>query len=415
MAASVNSGLLLAEVAWRFLHSRRTRLLDGAARSALAATAIGVAAMVVAMALMTGYKGALQRKLTQGRIAVMAYPLTPSAFEIDDQTRRDLLGMEAVEGVRRVSYGQGSLRSRARPDGTDVTLRGVEAAAAMEGLGTVERLPALETGASSADSAEVVVGKDLATRVAAQPGEVLRLLVLGAREGRPRFSYRSVRITATFSSGLSEFDQKLVVLDRDTLEELIGAAVGETIFEILVSDASRSTAVAEGVRTILGPDYLVLDWPELNRELFTALEVQKLALFFLLGLIVVVSTFNVASSLLVLVRERTRDIGVLAALGLSPRALRHLFLLYGGGLSLGGVAVGVTAGSALAWLLTRYELIRFDPELAAIYFLSSVPLEVRLIDVAAIGGFTLVVTVLACWLPSRRLGSIRPAAALRSE
>jgi lipoprotein-releasing system permease protein len=409
------SDRLLAEVAWRFLRSRRTRLLDGAARSALAATAIGVAAMVVAMGLMTGYKDALQKKLTQDRIAVMAYPLTASAFDLEDETRASLLDLSGVEGVRRVSYGQGSLRSRARPDGTDVTLRGVDEAAALQGLGTVKRLSDVPVDGQSASAADVIVGKDLADRLSPQPGEVLRLLVLGAREGRPRFSYRSVRVTGIFVAGLSEFDQKLVVLDREILEASIGAAVGETIFEILVSDGRQTSAVAESVRAILGPDYLILDWPELNRELFTALEVQKLALFFLLGLVVVVSTFNVASSLLVLVRERTRDIGVLAAIGLSPRALRRLFLLYGGGLSIGGVVMGVSVGSLAAWILTRYELIRFDPELAAIYFLSSVPLDVRLLDVVAISSFTLVVTVLACWLPARRLGRIQPATALRSE
>ncbi|MDH3255813.1 MAG: FtsX-like permease family protein, partial [Acidobacteriota bacterium] len=141
----------------------------------------------------------------------------------------------------------------------------------------------------------------------------------------------------------------------------------------------------------------------------------KLGLFLLLGLIVVVSTFNVASSLLVLVRERTRDIGVLAAVGLSPKALRRLFLLYGGGLSLGGVTVGIVIGSLAAWVLTRYQLIRFDPELAAIYFLSSVPLEVRVVDLLAISGFTVTVTLIACWLPAQRLGRIQPSTALRME
>ena len=405
---------LLAQIAWRFLRSRRTRLLDGAARSALAATAIGVTAMVVAMALMTGYREELEKKLTQDRIAVMAYPLEETAFDLEEQAESAILGLPAVENVRRVGYGQGSLRSVARPDGADVTLRGVESTSALEGLGKIERW-SRSGEASSSDRIEIIVGKDLAGRLSPAPGEVLRLLVLGVHEGRPRFSYRSVTIGGTFSSGLSEFDQRLVVVDRKVLEEVGVATVGETIFEILVSDARQTTAVAERARKILGPNYLVLDWPELNRELFTALEVQKLALFFLLGLIVVVSTFNVASSLLVLVRERTRDIGVLAAVGLSPRALRRLFLLYGGGLSLGGVLVGIAVGSCAAWLLTHYELIRFDPELAAIYFLSSVPLDVRLTDVVAISGFTLAVTLLACWLPARRLGRIQPATALRAE
>jgi lipoprotein-releasing system permease protein len=408
-------GRLLTTIAWRFLRGRRTRLLDGAARSALAATAIGVAAMVVAMALMSGYRDALQRKLTQDRVAVMAYPLTPSAFEIEPAEQDEIMALDGVTGLRRVGYGQGSLRSAARPGGVDVTLRGVDRVESLSGFGRIERFGPPDAAGGASQASGIVVGRDLLHSLSLEPGEVVRLLVLGARQGRPRFSYLTVTVTGTFASGLSEFDQRLVVLDRELLESLAGATVGETIFEVLVADAAASSQVAERVRELLGPDYLIMDWPELNRELFTALEVQKLALFLLLGLIVVVSTFNVASSLLVLVRERTRDIGVLAAVGLSPQALRRLFLLYGGGLSLGGVVVGVALGGGAAWVMTRYELIRFDPELAAIYFLSSVPLDVRLVDLLAIAGFTFAVTLLACWLPARRLGRIQPASALRAE
>jgi lipoprotein-releasing system permease protein len=408
-------GPLLTTIAWRFLRGRRTRLLDGAARSALVATAIGVAALVVAMALMSGYRDALETKLTQDRVAVMVYPLTPEAFSLEPEARQSIVAMTGVTGLRRVAYGQGSLRSASRPGGTDVTLRGVDELEPIEGLGSVDYFDRPQRKQGTSGPSPVILGRELFQALGADRDEALRLLVLGVREGRPRFAYRTVEIAGVFSSGLSEYDRRLAIMERQVLESLTGAAVGETIFEVLVADARKSSSVAERVREILGADYLIMDWPDLNRELFTALEVQKLALFLLLGLIVVVSTFNVASTLLVLVRERTRDVGVLAAVGFSPKELRRLFLLYGSGLSIAGVAVGAALGSVTAWILTRYEVIRFDPELAEIYFLSSVPLDVRAPDVAAIIGFTVLVTVLACWLPARKLSGIQPATALRAE
>ena len=156
-------------------------------------------------------------------------------------------------------------------------------------------------------------------------------------------------------------------------------------------------------------------WKELNRELFAALKLQQLALFLLLGLIVLVSTFNVASTLVVLVRERLRDLGVLAALGLSPARLRSVFLLYGGALGLAGVALGLVLAFAIAWLADRFELIRFGPEIASIYFLRAVPFRLSLESAAAIAAFTLGVTFLSCWFPARRALKIDPAAALRWE
>ena len=128
-----------------------------------------------------------------------------------------------------------------------------------------------------------------------------------------------------------------------------------------------------------------------------------------------VSTFNVASTLVILVRERQRDIGVLGSLGLSPRELWWIFAFYG--LSLGGLGTlaGVLVGGGAAWLITELELVRFDPEIAAIYFIDSVPFRVELSDVLAIVSFSLAFTLLACSLPAFRAARIRPSVALRDE
>ncbi len=403
---------LVVAVAWRFLRGQRSQLLDGTARSALAATAIGVAAMVIAMALMSGYREDLHRKLLRGNAAVLAYPLSNEWLDLASEVYDKLLALPSVDGVRRVAYGQGSLVSRATPEAIEVTLRGEETADGLEGLGR------LELDAAALDDGEVpgiVAGADLARQLAAEPGEVLRLMVLGAQNGRPRFRYQSVRLAGTFNSGFSEFDQSMVVMDRALLERLMGGGIGGSFFEFEVPDSSTPSSAVADIREVLGPDFLIHEWSELNAELFAALRIQQLALFCVLGLIVLVSTFNVASSLVVLVRERMRDVGVLSALGLGPGQLQSVFLLFGAALGLFGTLAGVALGVSVSLVLTRFELIRFGPEVAAVYFLSSVPFRVELGDLVAVVGFTLSVMVLACWLPSRHAGRVRPAVALRYE
>ena len=405
---------LLAEIAWRFVRGRRSRLLDGAARAALMASALGVSAMVIGMAVMSGYREDLERKLLRGAAAVMVYPLSDEGLELDAETRARFAAVEGIAGVRRVSYAQGSISPPSGAGAVEVSIRGSDTLEDPGGLGHIEWLEA--AGQDRGEGAALVVGEDLAELLPRPLGGPLRLMVLGVDSGgRPRFRYRTVRAVGTFSSGLSEFDRKLVLMERAPLEALSRAEVGEALFEVLLERPRETARVAERLRETLGSDYLVTDWRELNRELFTALELQQVALFLVLGLIVAVSTFNVASSLVVLVRERMRDIGVLAALGLSARQLRRLFLLYGGGLAGLGTLAGIALGWGVSWLLTRYELIRFDPELAEIYFLSSVPLRVRPLDVLAVAGLTLLVTVLACRAPARRAGRGGPADALRYE
>lgn len=415
-------------VAWRFLRHPQSRLLNGTARAALAATTVGVTAMVIAMALMTGYREDLEAKLLSGNAAVLAYPLGSGSPEDDsggqanNATLRRLAEIPGVERVGRVAYGQGALSV---PSGegageggggearqVEVTLRGVEAGGGLLS-GTAEQLGVGDDGIPGA-----VLGIELAHELRAETGDVLRLVVLGFGPSGPRFRYATVRVAGTFESGFAEFDRSWVALERSLVRRLSGGADGggaTELVELAATDVEKTPEIVARAQEILGASYVVTDTRELNRPLFTALKLQQLILFLVLGLIVGVATFNTASTLVVLVRERMRDIGVLATLGVPPAALRRIFLLYGGLLGGAGTLIGVSLGWTVSWAITRFELIRFDPELAAIYFLSAVKFRVEPLDLAAVVGFTLGITLLACSIPAWVAARVNPSTALRYE
>jgi len=415
--SSASSSRFVLSLAWRFFRGRGNHLLDGTARAALIGTTLGVTAMIIAMALMSGYREDLRRKLVRGNAAVIAYPILGSELVWESEKQEKLEALPGVTGVRPVVYGQGSLVSEHLRSGIEVTLRGIDRLDGLEGLGEVELDPRLaaDGGFFGGGVLGLVLGNGLAERLDVRTGDSVRLMALGFQDGKPKFSYRQAQIAGTFATGFSEFDQSWLVTDRQELVGMLGKQMGSGMLEIVIEEPDRADHVTQQVRDVLGGDYLVTSWRDLNQELFAALEIQQIALFFVLGLIVVVSTFNVASSLVVLVRERMRDIGVLAALGLSPAKLRAVFLLYGAGLGIFGSLCGVVAGGTIAWVVTEFELIRFDPEMAAIYFISSVPFRVEILDVTAVVLFTLVVTLLACWIPAQRAARVRPAMALRYE
>ncbi len=412
MAERPRWSLALA-LALRYLLGGRSRLLVGTVRAAVGSTGLGVTAMVVAMSLMTGYTAEVRDKLLENG-SVIVYPrigdFGEESLAPGDPRPADLLGVPGVTRVERAAYAQASLSSELEPTGIDIMLRGIEPLPADTARGAMQ---ADERQLLTRDGIPgVVLGHDLAKRLRVSEGDTLKLVVVSLESRGPRFRYRRVRATGTFVTGFAEFDRSHAVIASDVLEELGQAAV---LYEVVTDDLDAVDRVHEVAESLLGENYLVTDWRRQNPGLFTALRLQKWALFLTLGLIVVVSTFNVASTLVVLVREKMRDVGVLSALGLRPAQLRQLFLF--AGLLLGGLGtvLGLALGSAIAWLLTTFRLIRFDSEVAAIYFIDTVPFDVRIWDLLGISAFSLLVTLVACWLPARRAARIEPAVALRYE
>ncbi|MGE5275372.1 MAG: ABC transporter permease [Acidobacteriota bacterium] len=439
------------EVALAYLRSRPSRLVSAVSLLAIGGIGLGVAALVVAMGLLTGYRAEIRDKLVAANAEVVVYPLAPAAPAEIEALRRRLAGVAGVRATAPVVYQSGLAASSAAPDGVDAVVKGIDAdaetrvspsmAGALSGAG-----PAFRAGPGEPPGA--AVGAELARRLDVREGDPIILSVPDVTPGEPHFVPRTgrFRVARIFRTNFAEYDAGWVFCDRETLRALSRMAGGANVIEVrleapsgpeaglwpvlrgllrwaghvfgfeVAPDASSARGSAlRAVRAAAGEKFSVADTLSMNTGLFAALQVQQTTLFLVIGLIVAVSTFNVVATLVMTVQEKKRDIGVLSSLGAAPRFFSRVFLWFGAALGGAGVLAGVAFGSLLCWAATAFRLLRFPPGVAEIYFVSYIPFLVLPLDLAVIVIFSGITILLASWVPARRAARVDIAEALRYE
>ncbi len=410
---------LASELALRYFRRRSSRLVSRVSLLAIAGVALGVMALVIAMGLLSGYRDEIQGKLIGANADVVVFPLTSSGIADPEGLAAKLRGFRRVRATAPVIYWQGTAASEAEPDGANAIVKGVDPEREREvaPLGRVLEEGGRLFAPDAAGREGCAIGADLAERLRLREGETVVLTVPDLSRRGVRFALRrgAFRVAKVFRTNFFEYDSEWVFVSRPAARALARSPAPANVLEVKLDTIDRTPEATERIRGLLGEGYSVTDWRSLNGSLFAALTVQKITLFLVIGLIVAVSTFTIVATLVMNVQEKKRDIGVLSALGASPGLASSAFLRLGMLLGGSGVAIGLVTGAAVCAALTRFRLIRFPPDVAEIYFVSFVPFEVRLRDVATIAAFSLAVIALAAWLPARRAARIEVAEALRYE
>jgi lipoprotein-releasing system permease protein len=407
-------------VALAYLKARSSRLISSVSVLSIAGIGLGVAALVVAMGLLSGYRGEIRENLIGANAEVVLFPLSTAAESDPGTAARRVAKIPRVRATAPVIYQTGLASSSATPDGTGVVLKGIDPASERRVSKLDAYLPDAEnvlTRGSAGSPSGVAIGIELARLLDVHDGETIILSVPDATGGGSALLPRSApfRVSRIFRTNFYESDSELVFVDREVLRRLARIEGQANVIEIKLDTIRNTESAARAIAAAAGKEFSVTDWRSLNSGLFSALAIQQITLFFVIGLIVGVSTFNIVATLVMTVQEKKRDIGVLTALGAEPNFFRRVFLSLGALLGGAGVVAGIAFGVLVCWVMTTFRLLRFPPGVAEIYFVSFIPFRVRPIDLASIVGFSAIVIFLASWIPARRAGRIDIAEALRYE
>lgn len=413
-------------IAWRYLRSRRgSKLLSLISLIAIGGVVVGVSALILIIGVMNGLQEDLRDKILIGspdiQVLTFSEDMTMPAWRATLARVRRLPGVVSASPFVYTQAGVNAGHSYA--EGAYV----IGVSPPEPGKPEVKALRHYVTAGdftfrtSGGDHRGAVVGTRLAQRLGITPGvpgsDSINLIPLnGAKFNAAVGSFvpriERLEVTGIIETGMYEYDNGFVYLSLETAQEVAGLDTAVTGVEVKTADRWAASEISKAIADSLGYPYRTLDWQSQNSSLFQALKLEKLGMTIILLLIVIVAAFNIVSTLTMVVTDKTREIGILRAMGLSARSVRRVFIIQGLFIGLVGTGLGLVLGLGSALALEEWKLIGLDP---SVYFIDHLPVSTQPWDVALIVLASIAISALATVYPAVQAARLYPVEAIRHE
>jgi lipoprotein-releasing system permease protein len=375
---------------------------------------MGVMALIVVLSVMNGFRADLMSKIlgVNSHLLVLNLggPFTDYR-QVEESVRKE----EGVVAATPFIFTQVMLNNAGNVSGA--VLRGIDpdSAGGVTGFEDMIKSGSLSSlGEKTGDFPAIIVGSELAKRIGANTGSIIsvispegKLTPLGRTPNTQRF-----RVSAIFDSGMYEYDASMIYIALTEAQDFLGLGDKITGIEVRVEDVYRADRIAKAIQDRLGYPFWTKDWKVMNRSLFSALKLEKLTMFIILTMIVLVGALNIISTLVMVVMEKTRDVAILRAMGASARSIMSIFMFQGLLVGVVGTVAGLACGLGICQLLARYKFISLPSD---VYYISTLPVQVEFTDVSFVAGAAVIISFLATLYPSWYASRLNPVESFRYE
>lgn len=401
-------------IALRYLKSKKkNKGVSVTTAISIGGVAVGVMALLVVLAVMTGFQQDLQKKIlgANAHIIVRSFSGSISDYEtLATKIRRE----KHVVSVAPFVLGQVMVSSGHSAHG--VFLKGIDPDLEAR---TTEIISHIKDGDMRGLNAEegvsgIILGKELAANLGVFIGDKVNVISpigeIGPMGMLPRV--KQFKVVAIFEIGMFEYDSNLVLVGMKTAQDFFSLKNEISGIEVHLDDIYKAPVVRQRIQEELDMPFQVMDWMQMNKNLFSALKLEKFAMFIILVLIVLVASFNIISNLIMNVIEKSREIAILKAIGATNTGIMTVFMLQGLLIGLIGTCIGVTGGYALGYILNTYEIIKLP---ADVYYLSHLPVKMELFDFCVVSLSAIIISFIATLYPAWQAAKLNPVEPLRYE
>jgi lipoprotein-releasing system permease protein len=391
-------------IAWRYLKARRRGVFTLlTSLIGVGGITLGVASLIITLGVMSGFHKDIREKILALQPHLVILKEGPEPFIEYHSVAAEAAKASGVTAVSPFVYGQIILRSGQSTIGAIVKGINLSSEEKLVGLAGLMNGDIRELG-----DKDILLGYQLARNLGVGRGQEVVLVSPGQIGMVPRMEKYSE--AATFKSGMYEYDSNLAYVSLASGQKLFGLGQGVTGLGISLTDPDNAAATAGELKKNIRFPYLIRSWQEMNSNLFAALKLEKIMMFIILTLIILVASFNIISNLLLLTVEKSKEIGVLSAMGLKRFQIGRIFFFEGLIIGLTGIISGTAIGTGLCFLLNKYKFIHLP---ADVYYLDTLPVRVIPGDIASVVAATLLITLFAAVYPAYQATKLDPLDAIR--